>query len=1115
MSKLVLCIFVAVTVQAQTDRGTVTGAVTDPTGSVAPGVEITARNEATGIESRTVSGPAGTYTLPLLPNGSYMLTAQMPGFKTYVRSKVPVQVAQTTRMDIVLEVGGVEERVTVTAEAPLLNTDTSDVGIVVNNEKFLDLPLTLGGDIRNASAFIFLSPGVSGNTWEKHIGGGGSFTDAVYYDGAVLSVAPNNDAQYNPSVDAIAEFKLVTNDYAAEFGHGLAGVTSFTLKSGTNALHGSAFEFFRNEKLDARGFFPLVKAPTRQNEFGGTLGGPIRKNQTFFFGSVDSFRRRQGLTRPLVTVPLPDFLRGDFSRWTQNIYDPATTTAAGSGFTRQPFPNRIIPQNRMSQISRNMAALYPAPTFPERLTNNYLATLASPMQDAHNWTLKIDHQINPAHKLFGTFIYTDRPAIKGSASLEGPVLSNNRQDLTSRFGRISEDWTISPTTINHFVASVDRIVDNNIALTHGQGWRDKLGLRGVEGDFFPRVEFNQGFVQLGHTTNYRVAINTFGFLDTLSLIRGKHAIKVGAEYLRHRNNDNALTNTGGTFSFSNLETALPGSSATGNAVASFLLGEVDSASARFYANETGARWSYLAAFVQDDYKVTNKLTLNLGLRWALQTPFSDVLDRMSYMDPFLPNPGAGNRPGAYSFIGSGAGRNGLERLSDVRAKDFGPRVGFAYNMAKDWVVRGGYGIFYWSVNSQGIGIPADGFNVTASFASADTGITPAFNWDNGFPQNFTKPPIITPTVQNGLNATVSLRSRGGVWPYSQQWNLTLERQIGKTASIRAAYIGIKGSRLHAQDATNWNQVDPRYLSLGSLLNAQITSPQAQAAGFAPPFPEFVDLWGRRATVAQALRPFPQYNSVGQAAATYGNSNYHSLQVYGQKRMSRGFDFTVAYTFSKMIDDTRSFSTGVGQQNYYDRRAERAISVFDQPHILAISYIYELPFGPGRAHLSGLGGLGRRIVGGWNLSGIHRYTSGVPQSLSVTNTLPIFNGTLRPNSAPGVAPRGQEGPGGFDPNRDRWIDPAAFSAPPAFTFGNTSRYLSWLRGPASLSESFAILKDTPIREQINLQFRTEISNPFNRVVFSDPQTNFSNANFGQIGSQANTPRVIQLGLKLIW
>jgi hypothetical protein len=256
-------------------------------------------------------------------------------------------------------------------------------------------------------------------------------------------------------------------------------------------------------------------------------------------------------------------------------------------------------------------------------------------------------------------------------------------------------------------------------------------------------------------------------------------------------------------------------------------------------------------------------------------------------------------------------------------------------------------------------------------------------------------------------------------------------------------------------------------------------------------------------VAQALRPFPQFGSVGQANATYGSSNYHSLQVYGQKRMSRGLDFTAAYTFSKMIDDTRQFSSGVGQQNYYDRQAERSISATDQPHILSFSYVYELPLARNRR------------IGGWTVSGIHRYASGLPQSLAVINTLPIFNGVLRPNAVLGVPQRAPVASGRFDPGRERWINPVAFAAPPAFRFGNTSRYLSSLRGPASLSESFAILKDTRIVELVKLQFRTEISNPFNRTVFGDPVTNLSAPNFGQITSQANTPRIIQFGLKLIW
>src|SRR5215813_4123318 len=520
---------------AQGDRGTITGTVTDATGQVVPNARVMAVHEATGIESSTVSTDSGNYTIPLLMIGAYRIEAKAAGFKTYERPAIAVQVGQTTRVDVQLEVGQVQEQVTVTAAAPLMNTDASDVGIVMNQDKFLDLPLTLGGDFRRASSFIFLSPGVSGSTWEKHIGGGQSFTDAVYLDGAAINASPNNDAQYSPDVDAVDEFKLISNEYSAEYGHALNGVTTFTLKSGTNDFHGGVFEFFENDKLNARGFFPPVKAPTRQNEFGGTIGGPIRKNRTFFFASVESFRRRQGSTQPLVTVPLPDYLRGDFSKWPQPIYDPSTTRSDGQGgFTRDAFAGGRIPANRFSPISQKIAALIPAPLFPDRLSNNYLAPLTSPLQDDHNFSIKMDHQFSEKHKVFGTFIFTDRPAIKGNAAgVPGDAEDHNRQDLNSRFFRLGEDWNLTPTTINHFVASADRVVDTNRTLSYGLGWPQKLGLTGVQNDMFPSVTFAQGFVRYGDSVNYRNTETTYAVQDSLMLIRGKHAFKVGFEVQRH------------------------------------------------------------------------------------------------------------------------------------------------------------------------------------------------------------------------------------------------------------------------------------------------------------------------------------------------------------------------------------------------------------------------------------------------------------------------------------------------------------------------------------------------------------------------------------------------------
>jgi hypothetical protein len=417
------------------------------------------------------------------------------------------------------------------------------------------------------------------------------------------------------------------------------------------------------------------------------------------------------------------------------------------------------------------------------------------------------------------------------------------------------------------------------------------------------------------------------------------------------------------------------------------------------------------------------------------------------------------------------------------------------------------------VNRSGIRRSGDGFNAFPVFASADVGVTPAFNWDAGFPQNFPKPPTLVPTVQNGQNATTLLFDQAGVWPYSQQWNFTIERQIGNSFSVRAAYVGTKGTHIFAQEY-NHNQVHPSYLPLGrGLLTANINSAEARAAGIREPYAGFSDLWGSRATVAQALRPFPQYNNVVEGVASYGNSIYHSFQLFVQKRMSRGYAFTIAYTNGKQISDTRGLSTGVGYQNAYDRAAERSLDGTNPQQIVSISQVYELPFGRGKRWVTG--GTGDKLLGGWQVSGIYAYQSGIPLSIDTTNTLGIFSSTLRADIVSGVPLRAPAGDRGFDPARDRWINPDAFRSPVANSFGTSGRYVPWLRGPAFLSEAIAVLKDTRVTERLNLQFRTEFSNPFNRVVFANPIQTLTDSRFGRITSVQTGPREIQFGLKLMW
>ncbi|MGH9665065.1 MAG: TonB-dependent receptor domain-containing protein, partial [Bryobacteraceae bacterium] len=548
-------------------------------------------------------------------------------------------------------------------------------------------------------------------------------------------------------------------------------------------------------------------------------------------------------------------------------------------------------------------------------------------------------------------------------------------------------------------------------------------------------------------------------------------------------------------------TGLPGVANSGNSFASYLLGAVDSGSSYFRSSLPGGRYKYIGMYVDDTYKLTTKLTLDLGLRYEIQIPTSDPLGRISYMDASVSNPGAGNLPGAEVFGTDGTGQN---PFFNTQYRNFGPRAGFAYSLTPKTVIRGGYGIFYSAYINEGIGIPQNGFSTTPSFSSPNTGLTPAFYWDNGFPQNFSHPPNLTPTVQNGQSAQLVYPSNGGTIPYSQQFNLTIERQVSDTLMISAAYVGNKGT--HIYGTASMNQIDPAYFSLGSaLLQSNINSPLAQQAGIHEPFAGFSDLFGSRATVAQALRPFPQYQGVGVVAAPYDNSTYHSLQIKVDKRFSHGLSGTFAYTRSKMLSDGVEFTSSNGailQQNLYQR--EKFLYPTDQPNLFSFSVNYALPYGR-----TSQAGAMRKVLGGWSLSAFGTYGSGYPLPIVTVNTNSLaFTGGLRPNLT-GEPLRADTGSGGFDPNRDYYLNPAAFANPAPLTFGNAPAYLN-VRQPFLINESFGIFKQIRIVERVTTQFRVEMTNPLNRVVFGAPTTDLSSTSFGKVGSQATSPRLIQFG-----
>ncbi|HYI92687.1 MAG TPA: TonB-dependent receptor, partial [Bryobacteraceae bacterium] len=541
----------------------------------------------------------------------------------------------------------------------------------------------------------------------------------------------------------------------------------------------------------------------------------------------------------------------------------------------------------------------------------------------------------------------------------------------------------------------------------------------------------------------------------------------------------------------------PGNPNTGNAVASFLLGNVDRGILRDFAYYPRNRYKYFAVYAQDDWKATRKLTLNYGLRYDVYFPRYEKNDNLSSFDPTIPNPASGGRLGALAYLGDGPGRNGRNSFADTYWKAFGPRFGLAYQITDKTVLRSGYGIYYAQGNANA-GLrdslsASSGFAANPTFATTDQGVTPAFNWNNGFPQNYVRPPVIDPSAANGAALRPILRDDGRP-PYFQNWSFTVEREIVPRFNVELTYLGTKGTAL-GNGLIQLNELNPSFLSLGTLLSRPFNSPEAIAAGIQSPYAGFTG------SVAQALRPYPQYLDLSNRSNPSGSSTYHALQTQVSIRSLAGLDVQMAYTFAKTISDSDILAGGgPAGQTTYNRRLEKAIATTDVPHVFALSYSYELPFMRSN-----------RWIGGWMLTGIHQYSTGVPIVLSANNTLPLFTSILRPDVIADVDRR--YGSESFDPAIDRWINPAAFRVPGSLRFGTSARSYTDLRNPSFLNENFGLLKKFRFTERLMLTFRAEWFNAFNRTIFGAPQANVSNAQFGRITSQANQPRQGQLALRL--
>ena len=909
---------------AQGDRGAITGLITDAAGAVVPNAEVTATQIDTNTVFKAVSTSAGVYRMPYLPPGSYKVSAGMKGFKTAVVSPVVVAVAAVVTADIKLELGATTESITVSAEATHLESSSSELGYNISAEDYHDWPINSDDDgQRQIGNFIFSAlPGTAGDTYLGSINGSPTGSHDVYIEGISVGRADisGSTSEFQPSVDAISEFRLQTGDLSAAYGGGLTAVANYTVKSGTNELHGTAYEYFINEKLNANTFDANAtgspRGPRKQNNYGGAVGGPLiipkvynGKNKSFwFFSYEDSKRRTAYLTGFNRTVPTPAFKKGDFSA-VNPIFDPASTATLSDGTeTRSAFPGNIIQPTAFSKVSAKILQLAPTPDpMLSRFYSNMMGVPNQPRLDLDNYTGKFDQTITDKHKLSFYWGNNTRTRYNGGGKAYAPVPGNassayNLQSVYGTMIRGGYDWTITPTLLNHFAGGYNNFDNVHHSLSTGQNWPGKIGLTGVDPETFPLVSFNGASVNqgstmtaLGNNSNGDSPNGSTIISNDTTWIHGSHTLRGGVEVRKYNYVEPWHWGASGSFTFRSYQTADPNNqTATGFSYASFLLGTVGNSSIPVqFVKTTDTRTWNPAFYLTDDWKASRRLTINVGLRWDFVGAQTEKNGISSTLDPTLANPGASGYPGALSFL-KDTGRSAWQNAYYGEA---GPRIGFAYQLNNNLVLRAGYGLMYTPPIANSFGeATIDGYSGSNSLPaySGANKITPRFNWDNGYPAYPFTLPNKDPALDNGSSISYSARDSARQ-PYAQNYTFGIQYMLKNFTTIQATYVGTRGSRLDAGNFANMNQLNPKYLSLGDTLlddismHPEIKMPYADFSG----------------TVAQALLPYPQFAPAGvQNHFPYvGKSDYNALQVVATRRLSKGLGFLISYSFQKTLTNT--------------------------------------------------------------------------------------------------------------------------------------------------------------------------------------------------------------------
>ena len=1080
---LMLSIAAAIGVFAQSSTGTLTGIVSDPTQARLADVVLKLVNEETGVSLLAKTTASGEYTFPLLASGAYRLSAELSGFQRSARTGIIMELGRTVRLDITLQLGQVTESVEVSGSTPLLESETATVGQFIENKTIADMPLN-GRRVGDLLGLMGNGVYIRGDVIRPRVSIGGGrgdqqqwLLDGVNSSNIALEVP---QALFNPPVEAVQEIRIQQSAYSAEFGNSSSGIVAMTTRSGTNKYSGLLYENLRNDKLDARNFFAASKPPLRWNVFGGALGGPVIRNRTFFFSHVEFQRQRVGVVRNL-TVPTELQRSGNFSQTTNAagvltpIFDPATYNATTRA--RTPFAGNIIPSSRFDPVGAKIASYFPLATnAPTNLAGaqNFNRNAVSAL-NITTWTSKVDHIFSDRDRLSVRYVMHDFPTFITPAYDE-PASDPNASNTVRRAHSmlINETHTFSPTMLNDFRFNWQPRSFHPTTISIDQGWPTKLGLKGVSDRAFPRIN-TAGYAALGSTTQERVQvpIHDTHIVDTLSMFRGKHAIKLGGEIRLARNVDDLNSFMSGQFTFAIQPTSNPVNPGnTGNAYASLFLGFPNSANV-LDSDLLDRRAKYFALFAQDDWKISQNLTLNIGLRWEAHTPKFDANDRMNGFDPAPINP-VSQTPGVITFAGlNGAGR----QLYNGDWNNVAPRIGIAWKPKgrHGTVIRTGAGLFY-GVPLPGSNNNSAGFAAQADYSTPDNGITAPFFMKDGFPGGLTSP-VLGPAygaVRVGQAAALALdyvetERRLG---YTMQWNLSVQQDIGRNSLVEISYLGTVGHKLNGANV-NINQVRPELMGAGN---------------------------------AQSRRPFPQFGNVTSTAPMWGNSSYHGVNFKFEKRFSQGLNLLANYTFSKFIDDVpaaQEIGATPGQQNYYDRHSEKALSGNDVRNRFAFSSVYELPWGKSRKYLNK--GPAALALGGWNIGAILTLQQGSPYGLTTqVNTLNAFSGGQRVNVV-----RNPELPNS-QRTVERYFDTTAVVAPPQFTFGNANRAL--LTGPGLSNLNLSLLKNFKFGETWNLQFRLESFNAFNHPNFEEPNAGLGSPTFGVL-STALDARSMQLGLKL--